>query len=301
MGQDSTRFASRLQSARWSPVPPRGIPWSRGGRRATHTVLLMATVLAIASPSAAQTDLAPQALPPAPVPAGDWQVFIGAGALISPDYLGSDSHGLSPLVSPDIRWREDTLFLSLRDGLGATLLRQGNVYLGAVLRPRFGRDQDDNAALRGMGDIRPAGEGGLFLRYADLSWRGTLEVRQGFGGHSGLVADARLDRVLRLRPDLILSVGPRLSWGSDDFAQTYFGVDAEQARRSGYQRFAPQDYWFAGVAASLTWVLDDRWSVTAFSEVGRVLGDAADSPLVDGRGSAAQTLFGLTLGWKLLP
>ncbi|WP_372617370.1 MipA/OmpV family protein [Falsiroseomonas sp.] len=258
-------------------------------------------MLAIASPSAAQTELAPQALPPAPAPAGEWRVSIGAGALVSPDYLGSDSFTLSPLASPEIRWREDTLFLSLRDGLGATLLRHGNVYMGAILRARFGRDQDDNDALRGMGDIRPAGEGGLFLRYADAAWRGALELRQGFGGHSGLVADARLDRVLRLRQDLILSAGPRLSWGSEDFAETYFGVDTEQARRSGYARFTPQDYWFAGVAASVTYVLDDRWSVTAFGEVGRILGDAADSPLVDGRGSATQALFGLVLGWRFLP
>jgi outer membrane protein len=263
--------------------------------------LPVAAVLALASPSAAQTGLTPQALPPASAPAGEWRASISAGAVVSPDYPGSDSFALSPLVNPEIRWREDTLFLSLRDGLGATFLRHGNVYMGAILRARFGRDQDDHDALRGMGDICPAGEGGLFLRYADAAWRGALELRQGFGGHSGLVADARLDRVLRLRPDLILSAGPRLSWGSEDFAQSYFGVDSEQARRSGNQRFVPQDYWFAGVAASLTWAIGDRWGVTAFGEVGRILGDAADSPLVDGRGSATQALIGLAIGWQLLP
>ena len=301
MGQDGARLVARLETARLLPAPPRRIAWNLGSCRATRAVLLIVAVLAIAFPSMAQTDLTPQALPPAPTPTSEWRVSISAGALVSPDYLGSDSHSLSLLLNPDIRWRQDTLFLSLRDGLGTTLLRHGNVHMGAVLRPRFGRDQDDNDALRGMGDICAAGEGGIFLRYADQNWRGTLELRQGFGGHSGLVADALLDRVLRLRPDLILSAGPRLSWGSEDFAQTYFGVDTEQARRSGYPRFAPQDYRFAGVAASLTWVLGDRWSVTAFGEVGRIFGDAADSPLVDGRGSATQTLVGLTLGWHLLP
>ncbi|MGK7869871.1 MipA/OmpV family protein [Falsiroseomonas sp. E2-1-a20] len=261
-------------------------------------VLVGAVMLVFGTPSQSQSDLTPQVLPPAPAPAGEWRVSIGAGALLSPDYLGSDRYSFSPLLSPDIRWREDTLFLSLRDGLGATLLRHGNVSMGLVLRPRFGRDQDDNDALRGMGDVRAAGEGGAFLRYADPNWRGSLELRQGFGGHSGLVADARLDRVLRLRPDIILAAGPRLSWGSEDFAETYFGVDAEQARRTGYARFAPQDYWFAGVAASLTLVLDSSWSVTAFGEVGRILGDAADSPLVDGRGNATQGVLGLAVGWQ---
>lgn len=301
MEQSFARPTDQFAVAPPSSVPPGRTtqtgrkPWPAG------MALLIAAVMAYAPPSLARTDLTPQALPPAPVPGSDWRVSVGAGAVLAPDYLGSDSHTLSPLLGPDIRWREDTLFLSLRDGLGATILRHGPFSMGAVLRPRFGRDQDDNDALRGMGDIRPAGEGGAFLRYADPNWRGSLELRQGFGGHSGLVADARLDRVLHLRPDLILSAGPRLSWGSEDFAETYFGVDAEQSRRSGYQRFAPRDYWFAGVAASVTMRLDTRWSVTAFGEAGQIFGDAADSPLVDGRGSATQALFGLTLNWQFLP
>ncbi len=301
MGQSCAPPAARFADARPSSFSP-GRDRRNGTRPpAARIALLVAAVLAFESPARAQTDLTPQAMPPPSTAGGEWRVSVGAGALLSPDYLGSDSHTLSPLLSPDIRWRQDTLFLSLRDGLGATLLRHGPVSMGVVLRPRFGRDQDDNDALRGMGDIRPAGEGGLFMRYANPNWRGALELRQGFGGHSGLVADARLDRVLRLRPDLILTAGPRLSWGSEDFAETYFGVDVEQSRRSGYQRFAPQDYWFAGVAASLTLQLDTRWSLTAFGEAGQILGDAADSPLVDGRGSATQALFGLTLNWQFLP
>lgn len=281
--------------------PFRRMAWNLAGRGAAHAALVVAAVLAIASPAAAQSSLAPQALPPPLVPAGEWRMSIGAGALVAPDYLGSDSFSLSPIVSPEIRWREDTVFLSLRDGLGVTLLRQGRVSMGGILRPRFGRDQDDHDALRGMGDIGIAGEGGVFLRYADPAWRAALELRQGFGGHSGVVADARLDRVVRLRPDLILTAGPRLSWGSEDFAETFFGVDARQASRSGYARFAPQEYWFAGVAAGVIWALNDRWSMTAFGEVGRILGDAADSPLVDGRGSATQAVLGLAVNWQFMP
>jgi len=255
----------------------------------------------LAAPALAQSGLAPQAAPALGQPRGDtWRVNLGAGMLFAPDYPGSNDWRVTPVLAPEVRSPGDRFFLSFRDGLGANLLRDGGFTAGLVLRPRFGRDQDDNDALRGMGDIRLAGEGGAFLSWGDQDWLLRGEVRQGFGGHSGVLADARLDRIVRLRPDLIFSAGPRLTWGSGDFAETWFGVDADQSRRSGYQRFTPKDYWFAGVAAGATWVASDRWAVIAFGEVGRILGDSADSPLVD-RGSATQGVFGLTAVYRFQP
>ncbi|WP_270936301.1 MipA/OmpV family protein [Falsiroseomonas oryzae] len=256
--------------------------------------------LALALPAAAQTGLAPGAVPDIPAPTTEWRIGLGAGVLASPDYLGSSSWRAIPVVTPELSWRDETLFLSFRDGLGATLLRSGGFRAGLVLRPRFGRDQDDNAALAGMGDIRISGEGGGFLSYGDGTWRGSVELRQGFGGFSGLVADARLDRVFRVRPDVFLSAGPRVSWGDSGFAQTFLGVDATQSARSGYQPFSPGNYWFAGLAGGVTWLAAERWTVAAFGEVGRILGDSADSPLVD-RGSATQGVVGLAVSWRLAP
>jgi outer membrane scaffolding protein for murein synthesis (MipA/OmpV family) len=263
--------------------------------------LLAALALLLASPAAAQTGLAPTAVPPTPAPfAGDWRISIGAGALFSPDYLGSNDWRVIPVVAPEIRWRDDTLYLSFRDGLGATLLRSGPVTAGLVLRPRFGRDQDDNPALRGMGDIGISGEAGGFLSFADRAWRGSVELRQSFGGYSGLVADARLDRSFRLRPDLILSAGPRLSWGNGGFAEAWFGVDQAQSAASGYAVFKPDNYWFAGASGGLVWLVNERWTATLFGEVGQILGRSADSPLVE-RGSATQGIVGLAVSWRWLP
>lgn len=253
------------------------------------------------APALAQTNLAPQAAPALGVPGFDrWRVAIGAGMLFSPDYLGSKDWRVTPVVAPEVRAPFDTVFLSFRDGLGGTLLREGPFSAGLVLRPRFGRDQDDNAALRGMGDIRLSGEAGAFVAYADREWLLRGEVRQGFGGHSGVMADARLDRVFRVHEKVIVSAGPRLTWGSRDFAETFFGVDSDQSQRSGYAVFRPRDYWFAGLAAGATWLVSDRWAAIAFAEVGSILGEAADSPLVD-RGSATQGIVGLTVAYRFHP
>ena len=254
-----------------------------------------------AAPALAQTGLAPMAAPALGLPPSEnWRVTVGAGLLLTPDYLGSHQSRVRPLAAFDIRAPNDAVFLSFRDGAGATLYRDGPFTAGVVLRPRFGRDQDDNDALRGMGDVDAAGEVGAFLSYADGTWLARAELRQGFGGHSGVLADARVDRVFRPRPDLIVSGGPRISWGSRDFAETYFGVTDQQAQRSGYGVFSPQEFWFTGIALGATWVISSRWALIGFGEVGRIFGDAADSPLVD-RGSPTQTLVGLTLTYRFWP
>jgi outer membrane scaffolding protein for murein synthesis (MipA/OmpV family) len=253
------------------------------------------------SPALAQTGLAPQAAPALGQPEiGRWRVAIGAGVLYSPDYLGSNEWRTIPLIAPEIRGPFDSFYLSFRDGIGATLYRDGGFSAGVVGRWRFGRDQDDNAALAGMGDINPSGEAGGFIRYGDRTWLASLEVRYGFGGFSGLVADARLDRVFRVADNVILSTGPRLSWGGSGFAETYFGVTPDQSARSGYAVFQPDNYWFGAIAAGATWVISERFSLTAFGEVGQIFGSTADSPLI-AQGSATQGVVGLALAYRFSP
>lgn len=267
-------------------------------------VAALALGLAMTAPAMAQTGLAPQAATPQLVtPPADqgWRFAVDAGYLLGPVYPGSDSYRGVPLLTPDIRYGQNTFFANFRDGVGFTAFRAGGFSTGPLVRVRLGRDQDANKALQGMGDIDASAEAGVFLNYNEGPWRMNAELRAGFGGHSGLLVDLRADRVFMVRPDLFLSAGPRLSWGSKDFAETYFGVDASQASRTGYAQFSPDNYWFAAVGASASYRINDRWGVTAFGEIGQIFGPAADSPLVEGRGSATQGVVGLAVRYRFSP
>jgi outer membrane scaffolding protein for murein synthesis (MipA/OmpV family) len=253
--------------------------------------LFAGAVLMTASAAPAQTTAQKE-------PEQPWRLTIGAGALYAPTYLGSDDYDVDPIPLFDLRYA-DRVFLSTRDGLGANLLDSGsNWKAGPVVKYRMGRDQDDDRALRGMGDIDAAGEAGGYVHYDLRPFTIGAEVRQGFGGHEAVIGDAFVNWSTKLSDSLMLTVGPKLTLASKDFTQTYFGVTAGQAARSGYRVYNPDGAFMSyGLGASLRYKLTEQLSLGGFAGIDRIAGDAADSPLVDQVGSPTQGRLGVTLGF----
>lgn len=222
---------------------------------------------------------------------------IGGGAIYAPTYLGSDNYDTDPIPLFDLRYA-DRFFLSTRDGLGANLAPRGsNWRAGPVVKYRMARDQDDDAALRGMGDVDAAGEAGGYVHYDLRPFTLGAELRQGFGGHEGAIGDLFVNWSTKLSDSLMLTVGPKATVASRDFTETYFGVTPSQAARTGYRAYAPDGAFLSyGLGASLRYRVNDYLSLGGFAGVDRIAGDAADSPLVDQAGSATQARLGLTLG-----
>jgi outer membrane protein len=86
-----------------------------------------------------------------------------------------------------------------------------------------------------------------------------------------------------------MSLGGSVSWASGGYASTHFGVNAADSAASGLAAYSPtggvKD---VGIDATLTYVVDENWSVSGVASVSQLLGDFADSPVVDQRGSATQ-------------
>jgi len=251
------------------------------------------------APSVAAPDTTTE---PGAVRQGNFRVSLGAGFAVRPDYTGSRSLVGMPLPLLDVRWR-DTVFLSTAGGLpslGANLINTDGWRAGPVLRLRFPRDQKTNAVLRGMGNIGWTPEIGAFVEYRVGLVRLGAELRHGVGGHAGLVGEVRADLVLRPTDRLVLSVGPRLNLGNDSFTRRYFGVDQQQAARTGYAPYRPDGgLTSAGVAAFARYALTNSLSVSGIVEFNRLQGGAAGSPLVrGGRGNPNQVFAGLSLSYS---
>lgn len=273
-------------------------------------IALFAIALTIPSLVAAQQGRpsGPPANGAPPAPQG-WTVGIGAAPVLSPAWQGSNDVALS--IFPDLRVNyRDVLFASVPDGIGWNAVIGDGWRAGPLVKIRFGRNDDDGGspfliaggsdALRGMGDIGVAGEAGGFVEKSfgrRQQWRVRAEVRQGFGGHDGVVADVSASYRTRIGRT-IASIGPRATLANRDFVQTYFGIDAGQSLRTGLARYdADGGLLSYGVGGTLIRPLGRRSAITLFSSLEQLGDPAADSPLVQVRGQRTQ--FTLGLGYSL--
>jgi MipA family protein len=229
----------------------------------------------------------------------DWRISVGAAAILRPEWDGAKDQDWLVVPDLDVRWK-DKFFASVRTGVGWNLINESGLRVGPYAKLKFGRDESDDAALRGLGDVEATVEVGGFADWAFGPVRASFEVRQGVNGHDGLVMEAGADLRARLTPELFASIGPRVRWGDDDYTQTYFGVTPQQATRSGLPAFrAEGGVESVAVNVSLAWRPNERLVVTAFAERGELDGDAALSPLVRLRGEKEQERFGVAIGWRL--
>ena len=79
------------------------------------------------------------------------------------------------------------------------------------------------------------------------------------------------------------------TYGSKRYMHTYFGVNSSDALRSGLQPFDPESG-FRDIAfsATLSYEISGRWGIALGGRYQRMLGDAADSPVVASAGSVNQ-------------
>lgn len=162
------------------------------------------------------------------------------------------------------------------------------------------RNAADSSELAGLKDVDWSLEAGLGISYRYDWIRGFAEVRQGFNGYSGQVAEFGIDLIGSPSEDLELRFGPRAGWGSQSYMDTYFGITASEAAASptfdkAYRTNA--GFNTVGLAGSATYDLSEDWKLHALVGWNRLVGDAGDSPIVK-EGSANQYYAGTGLTYR---
>jgi outer membrane protein len=227
---------------------------------------------------------------------GGWTVTVGIEGRGRPAFEGSDRYVADPVPILSLRRSDSTArFRSPRDGASIALINAGGFYFGPVGKFRNARDESDYEELRGLGDVDWALEVGLFAEYWPTDWfRGRVEVRRGFHGHEGIVADVSADFVVSVMQAWTLSGGPRVTLADTKATAPYFGINADQSAASGLPMFDAKGGLYsvgAGLQARYQWT--SQWAVRSYVEYSRLMEDAAKSPLVTERGSPNQVTFGL--------
>lgn len=224
----------------------------------------------------------------------DTRVRLGAGFGLTPDYVGSDDHRFRAIPLVDIRYKNRWRFVHKRLNYDAIIT--GNWRLGPFAKLKGGRRERRNPALEGLGDIGRTVELGAFARYRTDRALFNVEYRHALGASQGDSVRVTAGHAIFKAGDFAAALVGSAKWMSDQGMQTYYGVTEAQAERSVAALPAfTADSGVSQVTASLyvRYKVSDRVRLLGLVNYGRLLGDAANSPLVaDGVGSRHQVTAG---------
>ncbi len=272
--------------------------------RAARSFVLLGSL--VAGPTMAQAaDLlfspAPLQAQPQVQTSSDWIITVKGNLRAGPSYPGADD--FSFIGYPSLSFRRagtPERFSAPDDGLSFSFLEESAFRFGIVGRFQGGRYLEDDRRLAGLEKIDWAVEPGVFVEYWPVEFlRARAEIRRGFNGHEGFVADFGLDVVQKFGA-LTLSVGPRLALGDSEFTRTYFGVTPVEAALNGeVTPYRPSGgITSVGATAAVGYDWTEQWSTMAFVSYKHLVGDAADSPIVERFGSEHQVGVGLTVSYS---
>lgn len=229
------------------------------------------------------------------------------GAAWAPDYLGSDDSEVQPYFEGSATYGE--YYAKLRGSrLRVNVIDDPNWHAGPFVAYQRDRNEVEDPRVEALDGIDPAIEVGGFIEYEHsikpedprYAERVRLTVRQDVAdAHGGTLATLRgtIQRPI-LRP-LVGAVSVSATWASSDYMDTYFGVSPAESARSGLTAYdAGSGLRSLGIAVALNQFLSREWSVTGRVAYTRLMGDAADSPVVAEAGSANQVFVTLGVGYR---
>ncbi len=238
-----------------------------------------------------------------------WQYTVGAGVMVSPNYLGDDSYQLSALPNLQIKY-DDTFFASVQEGAGYNVINTDHWRIGPLVRYNFGREEDgdgpfqisgDTDDLQGLGDVDGTVELGGFVEYTIRPISAKLELVQGVGGHEGFVGDFQVSyagQTSIMKLPVFFSFGPSVSFADLNFHDAYFDVNATQSAASGLSQYDSDSgiltYGFGGTTII---PINQNISTILIANYGRLGSESANSSLVEERGSAHQGVIGAFINY----
>lgn len=228
----------------------------------------------------------------------DLRIRAGIGAQIKPKYVGAEDHEVLPLFDFSMkRGTEPFDWGAVDDSFDIHLYNKDGFSFGPVANYQTGRKNKDVGA--DVGRVKNTIElGGFAEYYATPSIRLRAEVRQGIGGHKGLIASLGADQIWRDGDRYDFSIGPRVLFSNHKYSDAWFGVSPDAHLATGLPEYdSGGGLHSVGVASGMHYALGGAFGVFGYARYERLIGDAKDSPIVREFGSRGQASAGLGLSY----
>lgn len=220
-----------------------------------------------------------------------WHFIAGGGLASLPRYEGAADYRVRPV--PLFQASYGGFFAGTLSGIGYRFVRHRDLQFGVRIGAAPGRKESADPLLAGTGDLKAAGEAGLFLRarFGHGYFNGKVS-----GGSRGSRAELGTGVDFRAGETNILRTGVTANWASAGYMQTYFGISAAQSATSGLPAYdAAGGMHNYGVGVSWTHIFARHWlGNVAFAEK-RLAGSARNSPLAQSESSHSVSCVALYL------
>ena len=226
------------------------------------------------------------------------RVRVGVGAQLLPDFIGSKSSEVAPLVHFNVaHGAKPFKFSAPDDSPSIAVVSSGGFSIGPAGNLQSRRKESDVGAP--VGSVGRTIEAGVFAQYLLFgSFRIRGELLKGLNGSHGLLGSIGADKIWRDGDRYVLSIGPRILISDSRFQRAYFGVTPAASLASGLPVYRPSGGVYAlALASGVNYSLDKRWGVFGYGRYERLVGDAAKSPIVREFGSRNQWSAGIGLSY----
>ena len=117
-------------------------------------------------------------------------------------------------------------------------------------------------------------------------------------GHGGYQLKGNVGLRTELDPQTFIMPSISTSYASEDYNDSMFSISAAESGLTGLNAYNA-DSGFKDIGASVigTRQFNDRWSGTLILSYTKLLEEAADSPIVDVRGSEDQLFSGISINY----
>lgn len=199
----------------------------------------------------------------------EFSVELGLGVQGKPTYPGAEDAEASPWLI----WQNA--------GFGSTAGDRQGFSISPSLGLVGPRDDSNDPALAGLNTIDRAYEVGAKVSYGSGPVTAYGSLRRGFDGHEGLTGELGATYRTQLSDRVTLWSGLELGYGNDEYSETYFGVSPSEAISSGYSEYSPGGgFTSAAIKFRARYAINDTTAILGEVEYGKLIGDAADSPIV---------------------
>jgi outer membrane scaffolding protein for murein synthesis (MipA/OmpV family) len=210
---------------------------------------------------------------------------VGAGIMVKPRYAGSSGVKIVPIPMLNASYSLAESQRLYWQGLEAGYAYQAteNFEIGLAAGIDMGRDTQDDDKLYGLAEVDKTLELGPVLTYKwNENWKLQAQTKTDItgNGHNGSVARAKVGYSTMLGRGFILGANAGVTMASADYMESYFDVPASAARADRPSYDANAGLHSLNLGANMVYPVAGKWSVLANVGADYLVGDAADSPLV---------------------